>query len=76
MTVDCLAGHLRLLKQDGCLVPEPSPMDLIDLAAVSRKPRTELEQAFVNTVSADVEAYVKKHFDKPARKTPGYTSIA
>ena len=36
ITVDCLAGRFRWLKQNGCLVPEPSPMDLVDLVAVSR----------------------------------------
>ncbi|MCI8749043.1 MAG: DUF1302 domain-containing protein [Lachnospiraceae bacterium] len=65
-----------MLKQNGCLVPEPSPVDLIDLAAVSREPGTELKDDFINMFSTDVEAYVKEHFDKSARKPLGYTSIA
>lgn len=69
MAVDCLAGRLRWLKQDGCLVPEPSPMDSVDLAAVSRELGTEPEEAFVNMVSVDVETYAKEHFDKSVRKT-------
>ena len=37
MAVDCLAGRLHLLKQDGDPIPEPSDMNSIDLTAVSRE---------------------------------------
>ncbi len=69
MAVDCLAGRLRWLKQDGDLIPEPSPMNSIDPAAISKELEIEPEEAFVNMVSVDVEAYAKEHFDKSVRKT-------
>ncbi len=69
MAVDCLAGRLRWLKQDGDPIPEPSPMNSIDLAAVSKELEIEPAEAFVNMVSVDVEAYAKEHFDKSVRKT-------
>ncbi len=69
MAVDCLAGRLRWLKQDGDPIPEPSPMSSIDPAAVSKELEIEPGEAFVNMVSVDVEAYAKEHFDKSVRKT-------
>lgn len=69
MAVDCLAGRLRWLKQDGDPIPKPSPMNSIDLTAVSKELEIEPVEAFVNMVSVDVEAYAKEHFDKSVRKT-------
>ena len=69
MAIDCLAGRLRWLKQDGDLIPEPSSMNSIDLEAISKELEIEPEEAFVNMVSVDVEAYAKEHFDKSVRKT-------
>lgn len=69
MAVDCLAGRLRWLKQNDDPIPEPSPINSIDLTAVSRELEIESEDAFVNMVSVDVEAYAKEHFDKSVRKT-------
>lgn len=69
MAIDCLAGRLRWLKQDGDPIPEPSPMNSIDPAAVSKELEIEPAEAFVNMVSVDVEAYAKEHFDKSVRKT-------
>ncbi len=69
MAVDCLAGRLHWLKQDGEVIPEPSPMNSIDPAAISKELEIEPEEAFVNMVSVDAEAYAKEHFDKSVRKT-------
>ncbi len=69
MAVDCLAGRLHWLKQDGANIPEPSPIDSINLAKVSKELEIEPEEAFVNMVPVDVEAYAKEHFDKSVRKT-------
>lgn len=69
MAVDCLAGRLRWLKQDGAPIPEPSPMNSVDLTAISKELEIEPGEAFVNMVSVDVEAYAKEHFDKSVRKT-------
>ncbi len=69
MAVDCLAGRLRWLKQEGDSIPEPSPMNSIDPTAISKELEIEAGEAFVNLVSVDVEAYAKEHFDKSVRKT-------
>lgn len=69
MAVDCLAGRLCWLKQDGDLIPEPSQMGAISLEAVSKELEIEPQEAFVNMVSVDVEAYAKEHFNKSVRKT-------
>lgn len=69
MAIDCLAGRLHWLKQDGEPIPEPSPMNSIDPAAVSSDLEIEPEESFVNMISVDVEAYAKEHFDKSVRKT-------
>lgn len=69
MAVDCLAGRLHLLKQDGDPIPEPSDMNSIDLTAVSRELEIEPKEAFINIVSVDVETYAKEHFDKSVKKT-------
>lgn len=69
MAVDCLAGRLRWLQRDGDPIPEPSPMNSVDPAAVSKELEIEPAEAFVNMVSVDVEAYAKEHFDKSVRKT-------
>lgn len=69
MAVDCLAGRLHWFKQDGNPIPNPSPMNSINLASVSKELEIEPEEAFVNMVSVDVEAYAKEHFDKSVRKT-------
>jgi predicted RNase H-like HicB family nuclease len=69
MAVDCLAGRIHWLKQDGDPIPKPSPMDSIDLTAVSKELEIEPAEAFVNMVSVDVEIYAKEHFNKSVRKT-------
>lgn len=69
MAIDCLAGRLHWLLQDGEPIPEPSSMNSIDLAAVSKDLGIEPLEAFVNLVSVDVKAYAKKHFEKSVRKT-------
>ncbi len=69
MAVDCLAGRLRWLKQDGDPIPEPSPMNSIDPTAISKELKIEPGEALVNMVSVDVEAYAKQHFEKSVKKT-------
>ncbi len=69
MAVDCLAGRIRWLERDGDPIPAASPMNEIDLDAVAGELEIQSEEAFVNMVSVDVEAYAKEHFDKSVRKT-------
>lgn len=71
MAVDCLAGYLRWCERDGDSIPAPSPMNEIDIEAVAKEldPDAPLNDAFVNMVSVDVNAYAKEHFDKTVRKS-------
>lgn len=57
------------MKQDGDPIPKPSLMESVDLAAVSKELEIEPEEAFINMVSVDVDAYAKEHFEKSVRKT-------
>ncbi len=71
MAVDCLAGYIRWCRRDGDAIPDPSPMNQIDLEAVAKDIDSDgsIGEAFVNMVSVDVEAYAREHFDKSVRKT-------
>ena len=71
MAVDCLAGYIRWCRRDGDIIPDPSPMDQIDLEAVAKDvdPDSPVGEAFVNMVAVDVDACAKEHFDKSVRKT-------
>ena len=64
MAVDCLAGYIHTCKMDGDVLPAPSPMEKIDINAISKEYDSPSDEAFVNMVSVDVEAYAKKHFNK------------
>ncbi len=65
MAVDCLAGYLYDLTQEGGDAPAPSDISEIDL----NTEYDEYESAFVNLVSVDVEEYARKHFEKSVKKT-------
>ena len=69
MAVDCLAGRLWWLRKDGDSIPEPSPMNNVELTAVAKDLEIDSDESFVNLISVDVEAYAKEHFDKSVRKT-------
>jgi hypothetical protein len=69
MAVDCLAGYICWLEEDGEDIPEPSPMDSIDAVKVANELGSESGECFVNLVSVDVPAYAKEHFKKSVRKT-------
>lgn len=69
MAVDCLAGYLYLLQQDGGAVPEASSMENINPSKVAKKLHSESESSFVNMITVDVAAYAKMHFEKSVKKT-------
>lgn len=69
MAVDCLAGYLYTLKQDGDPIPSPSPMEEISASDVAKELDSDAGDAFVNMVAVDVEAYARQHFEKSVRKT-------
>lgn len=69
MAVDCLAGYLYWLKKDGEIAPEPSPMDKVNLSDIASELEIEVEEAFVNMITVDVDEYAKTHFEKSVKKT-------
>lgn len=72
MAIDCLAGYLYWLKEDGEPAPEPSPIDKINLTDCMKKLEVSdysLNESFINYVTVDVLEYAKKHFEKSVRKT-------
>ncbi len=69
MAVDCLAGYLFMLKNDGEKAPKPSDMKDISIKKIARELDAGTEGAFVNMVSVDVDEYAKLHFEKAVKKT-------
>lgn len=37
MAVDCLAGYIHTCRMDGDEIPDPSPMDQIDINAIAKE---------------------------------------
>ena len=69
MAVDCLAGYLFTEKMDGKPLPEPTPVDQLDIHCEDDTDEERAIPRFVNMVSVDVEAYAAQHFTKAVKKT-------
>lgn len=70
MAVDCLAGCLYSLKQDGKSAPPPSDIQAIHMESVARELEIDdAQESFVNLVSVDVSSYAKAHFERSVKKT-------
>ena len=69
MAVDCLAGYLYWLQQDGDTIPAPSPMEDISPENVAKEIKSEPGECFVNMVTVDVAEYARTHFEKSVKKT-------
>ncbi len=79
MAVDCLAGYLYTLKNDGEQFPAASAMKDVSLKKVAKELDADTTNAFVSMVSVDVAEYAKTHFEKSVRKTltiPAWLNIA
>jgi predicted RNase H-like HicB family nuclease len=79
MAVDCLAGYLYTLKNDGEQFPAASAMKDVSLEKVAKELDADTTNAFVSMVSVDVTEYAKTHFEKSVRKTltiPAWLNIA
>ncbi|HIT42618.1 MAG TPA: type II toxin-antitoxin system HicB family antitoxin [Candidatus Caccovicinus merdipullorum] len=66
--VDCLAGYLYWLKNDGDSAPEASAPTAVNPAAIAQELEIEPAEAFVNLITVDVAEYARKHFEKSVRK--------
>lgn len=69
MAVDCLAGYLYWLQEDGEPAPAASPIDKVDITEFIEESDAPPEEAFVNIVTVDVAEYAKSHFQKSVKKT-------
>lgn len=70
MAVDCPAGHLYTLKQEGKKAPAPSAVSSVQIKQVAQSLGIDdVSDAFVNLVSVDVPAYAKSHFERSVKKT-------
>ncbi len=68
MAIDCLAGYIYMLRQDGEAIPDPSPMAAISPERVAAELDFDPGENFVSLVTVDVDEYAKKHFEKSVRK--------
>ena len=69
MAIDCLAGYIHWLQQDGEEIPKPSPVSAIDIKAIAEEFEISVDDIYVVIISVDVEEYAAKHFDKAIKKT-------
>lgn len=69
MAVDCLAGYLYRLQEDGETAPAASAIDKINAKDVAAELEVASDEAFVNIVTVDVAEYAKIHFEKSVKKT-------
>ena len=70
MAVDCLAGYIHSEKLDGNEIPEPTPMDKVDIHCEDDEDDDYGEDdRFISMVSVDVEEYARTHFEKAVRKS-------
>lgn len=69
MAVDCLAGYLFWLQQDGVSFPAASKLAEVDALTIMQELEFECEEAFANMVTVDVKEYAKLHFEKAVKKT-------
>ncbi len=71
MAVDCLAGILYSLKNDGEIIPKPSELSSIDYNIIAKElyPEESIPNCIVSMVSVDVDLYAKEYFEKSVKKT-------
>ena len=70
MAVDCLAGYLYSEKIDGNDIPQPTPLDKIDIHCEDDEDDDYSDgDLFVSMISVNVEEYAKTHFEKSVRKS-------
>lgn len=69
MAVDCLAGYLYLLQNEGNKIPKASSIKDVSLKKVAKELDADTVNSFVSMVSVDVTEYAKTHFEKSVRKT-------
>ncbi len=69
MAIDCMAGYITTLEEDGESIPEPSELSSISAQKIADECGEDYQDAFANYVAADVHEYARIHFNKAVRKT-------
>lgn len=69
MAVDCLAGYLYHLQNDGETFPPASPINKLNPADIAAELEVSSDEAFINIITVDVTEYAKVHFEKSVKKT-------
>lgn len=67
--IDCLAGYLYSCRQNGDPVPEPSPMQDLQPAAIAGEIQLPPTDAFINMIAVDVDEYARVHLERSVKKT-------
>ncbi len=71
MAQDACGLYLFTALRDGEKLPDPTPMNAIDVAAILKDFEIESakDSSFVNMVFVDMTEYAKQHSDKAIKKT-------
>lgn len=69
MAMDCLAGYLTWLQEDGEDIPTPSHLDAINIENVAEEYEVSTQDLFINMIVVDVAEYAKIHFQEMVTKT-------
>ncbi|MGI6076462.1 MAG: type II toxin-antitoxin system HicB family antitoxin [Pyramidobacter sp.] len=69
MAIDCMAGILSTLSEDGEKPPVPSALNDISPQDVADKLDDTYQEAFTTLVAVDVHEYAEQHFNRSVRKT-------
>lgn len=68
MAIDCLAGYLYTLRQDGETAPPPSRTGDIQLEALAEGVPYDPEESFTTLVTVNVAEYARTHFESSVKK--------
>lgn len=73
MAIDCLAGLLYTIENNGEEPPAPSPEETVNPIVILKElsdPGKDVShyETFVRLITVDVAEYAKRHFEQPVRK--------
>lgn len=70
MAVDCLAGYIHSEQLDGHTLPQPTPLEKVDVHCEdSPEDDYPADSRFINLISVDAAEYARVHFNKAVKKT-------
>ncbi|WOL39600.1 type II toxin-antitoxin system HicB family antitoxin (plasmid) [Pyramidobacter sp. YE332] len=69
MAIDCLAGVLSAMFEDGDTPPAPSALGDVSPRDVASELDDDYQDAFATLVAVDVREYAARHFNRAVRKT-------